>query len=88
MVTWGDEALMTDRIGYYSKNVLINAAPTSAHFHEEYPHQVQGWMYDEKYMNSDFNYEDLEKQYQDFQDKTPSNPAEMKKDLDDSHKNL
>ena len=45
-------------------------------------------MYDEKYMSSDFNYEDLEKQYQDSQDKTPSNPAEMKKDLDDSHKNL
>ena len=38
MVLWGDDALATDHVGFYSKNVLVNAAPTSGHFHEEYPH--------------------------------------------------
>ena len=38
MVLWGDDALATDHVGYYSKNVLINAEPTVGHFHEEYPH--------------------------------------------------
>ena len=47
MVLWGDECLATDHVGYYSKNRLISEAPTSAHFHEEYPHQVQAWMYTE-----------------------------------------
>lgn len=65
MVLWGDDALKTDHIGFYSKNVLINAEPTSGHFHEEYPHQVQAWMYEENYMNTDFNYEDIEKKYMD-----------------------
>ena len=34
MVLWGDDALKTDHIGYYSKSVLINEAPTSGHYHE------------------------------------------------------
>ena len=64
MVLWGDDALKTDHVGYYSKNVLINAAPTVGHYHEEYPHQIGAWMYDETYNNTDFNYDELEKQYQ------------------------
>jgi len=38
MVLWGDDALKTDHVGFYSKNVLINAEPTAGHFHEQYPH--------------------------------------------------
>ena len=34
MVLWGDDALKTDHIGYYSKDVLINEAPTAGHYHE------------------------------------------------------
>ena len=34
MVLWGDDALATDHVGFYSKNVLVNAAPTAGHFHE------------------------------------------------------
>ena len=65
MVLWGDEALQTDHVGYYSKNRLINEQPTAGHFHEEYPHQIQAWVYDHEYLNTEFNYEDLEKKYQD-----------------------
>ena len=60
MVLWGDDALATDHIGYYSKNVLINAEPTAGHYHEQYPHNIGAWMYDETYNNTDFNYSDLE----------------------------
>ena len=34
MVLWGDDALKTDHIGYYSKDVLINEAPSAGHYHE------------------------------------------------------
>ena len=85
MVLWGDEALISDHVGFYSKNRLVNAEPTSAHFHEEYPHQVQAWMYDEHYMNTDFNYEDLEQQYIDKQDSTPTDPQSLKDQLDQKH---
>jgi len=60
MVLWGDEALATDHVGYYSKNVLLNSAPSAGHYHEEYPHQIGAWLYDEKYLNDEFNYEDVE----------------------------
>ena len=40
MVLWHDETLMSDHIGFYSQNRLINEAPTPGHFHEEYPHMV------------------------------------------------
>ena len=40
MVLWGDDALASDHIGYYSKNVLVHAEPTSGHFHESYPHMI------------------------------------------------
>ena len=60
MVLWGDDALASDHVGFYSKNVLLHEAPTAGHFHEQYPHMVGAWMYDNQYMNTDFNYEDLE----------------------------
>ena len=63
MVLWGDEALKTDHVGYYSKNVLINGEPTSGHYHEEYPHMVGAWMYNSEFLNPEFNYEDLESKY-------------------------
>ena len=65
---WGKQliysqtALDTDHIGYY-KPVLIHGAPTSVHFHEQYPHIVSGWMYDHLYLSDDFNYDDLEGKY-------------------------
>ena len=57
MVLWGDECLKSDHIGFYNKNVLLHAEPTSGHFHEEYPHQVQAWAYDEHYLNAEFDYD-------------------------------
>ena len=86
MVLWGDEALKTDHIGFYSKNELVNPVPTAGHFHEQYPHQIGAWMYDEQYVNSDFNYEDLEQKWTDAQNATASNPADMKAQLDQAHK--
>ena len=46
MVLWGDQALATDHIGFSSKNVLLNKAPTAGHFHEQYPHQAGAWVHD------------------------------------------
>ena len=60
MVLWSDTTLNSDPIGYYSKDVLVTAEPTAGHFHEEYPHQIGAWMYDEHYNNTEFDYNDLE----------------------------
>lgn len=84
MVLWGDECLEGDHIGFYSKNVLVNPKPTSAHYHEEYPHQIGAWMYDDTYANVDFNYDDLEKQYDDKQRSTATTPADLKNQLDEA----
>jgi hypothetical protein len=46
---------------------MINPAASPVHFHEQYPHMVTAWVYDHKYLNDDFNYEDLEKNYIDQQ---------------------
>ena len=62
MLQYGPEALATDHIGYY-KPVLLNGQPSTVQFHEQYPHQVTAWVYDHQYLNEDFNYDDLEKQY-------------------------
>ena len=86
MVLWGDAALNTDHVGFYSKNVLINGAPTSGHYHEEYPHQAGAWLYDEKYINEDFNYDDVEQQYADAEAASTSTAADVKAQLDDAHK--
>ena len=85
MVLWGDDALASDHVGFYSKNRLINGAPTSAHFHEEYPHQTQAWMYNDHYVNTDFNYDDLEAKYA-SQQATIGDAAGLKQQLDESHK--
>uniref|UniRef100_A0A7S3IJR4 Uncharacterized protein n=1 Tax=Strombidium inclinatum TaxID=197538 RepID=A0A7S3IJR4_9SPIT len=87
MVLWGDEALEGDHVGFYSKNRLINEAPTAGDFHEEYPHQVQAWMYDHNFMNTDFNYDDVEGGYASKQDATPYAPEDLKSKLDDAHHN-
>ena len=85
MVLWGDEALAVDHIGFYSKNKLINEAPTSGHFHEEYPHMGQAWIYDDQYLNADFNYNDEEANYQAKQNALQADPAALKRDLDQQH---
>lgn len=59
---YGPEALATDHIGYYSP-VLLHGEPSSVHFHEQYPHMVSAWVYDHKYMDESFDYNDLEKKY-------------------------
>ena len=43
-------------------------------------------MYDETYNNTDFNYEDLERQYQDREDATVITPEDLRTKLDDAHK--
>ena len=62
-VIWGDKALMTDHIGYYSKDVPAVAQPTTANYHEEYPHMVSAYVYSHHYLDSEFDYEDLEQKY-------------------------
>ena len=86
MVLWHDDALATDHIGFYSKNVLVNPTPGAASFHEEYPHQIQGWMYDDHYVNAEFNYEDEEAKYQQAQNSSASDPQSLRRELDNSHK--
>ena len=87
MVLWGDDALTTDHVGYYSKDVLINAPPSAGHYHEEYPHQVGAWMYNEKYLNEDFNYEDMEAKWSQQQaNQSNDSPDVLKKELDEAHK--
>jgi hypothetical protein len=63
-LVYGPEAIASDHVGFYSKKVLMHGTPTDVHFHEEYPHMVSTWVYDEKFLDPTFNYEDLEKEYQ------------------------
>ena len=60
MVLWGDDALMTDRVGYYSKSVPVYGKPSEVNFHEEYPGMVSAWLYDHQYLDATFDYNDLE----------------------------
>jgi hypothetical protein len=46
---------------------------------------VTAWVYDHKYLNDDFNYEDLEKEYLDKQAKERTSPADLKEKLDQAH---
>ncbi len=82
---YGHEALKTDHIGFYSKDVLVSGSPTSVHFHEQYPHMVSAWVYDHKYLNADFNYNDLEKEYLNEEKKSTESPADLKEKLDQAH---
>ena len=43
-------------------------------------------MYDDHYLNTDFNYEDLEAKYAAQQAGTSADPAGLKEKLDESHK--
>ena len=81
---YNDTALQTDHIGYY-KPVLVTGEPSTVHFHEQYPHMVTPWVYDHKYLNDEFNYEDLEKQYLDKEAKTKTSPETLKQELDRAH---
>ena len=63
MVLWGDKALETDHFGYYSKNVPVYGKPSEVDYHEEYPHMVSAWVYDHQYLDTTFDYNDLEKDY-------------------------
>jgi hypothetical protein len=85
MLLYGNEALATDQIGYYTP-VSIHGEPTSVHFHEQYPHMVSAWVYDHKYLNEDFDYNDLEKQYLDSEMKQTTSPDALKQQLDQAHK--
>ena len=62
MVLWGDKALETDHVGFY-KPVLLHGEPKIGDFTEQYPHMVGAWVYDHQYLNSEFNYDDLESDY-------------------------
>jgi hypothetical protein len=62
MVLWGDKALDTDHFGYY-KPVLVHGEATETEFNEQYPHIVGMWVYDHQYLDSEFNYDDLESEY-------------------------
>ena len=62
-VLWGDEALNTDHIGFYSGTVKAFGEPTGDNYHEQYPHMVSAWVYDHQYLDAEFNYEDLERKY-------------------------
>ena len=86
MVLWHDDCLATDHIGFYSQNQLLNPTPRSAHFHEEYPHHIQGWMYDDHYINAEFDYTNLERTPQQEQETQASDPVALKRALDSSHK--
>lgn len=74
----------TDHFGYY-KPVLLNGKPSDGHYHEQYPHMVTGWIYDHKYLNRDFNYEDLEQKYLNEQAKTGQSQQDLKQQLDQAH---
>lgn len=85
MLMYGPAALATDQIGYYNP-VLLHGEPTRVHFHEQYPHMVTAWVYDHKYLNEDFNYEDLEGDYLRQEEKGGQSAEELKKTLDQAHK--
>ena len=82
-VLWGDEALATDHVGYY-KPVLAHGEPSDVAFHEEYPHMVSAWVYDEMYLDATFDYDDLEGKYLAQQSSNAEERAEAKAKLDES----
>ena len=50
---------------------------------------ISGWVYDQQYMNDDFNYEDLEQQYLDNQAKNKNiDSRSLKEQLDQAHKSM
>ncbi len=47
---------------------------------------VSAWVYDHKYMNDEFDYNDLEKQYLDSELKSGETVQSLKEQLDHAHK--
>ena len=47
---------------------------------------VTAWVYDHKYMNDDFDYNDSEKQYLQGQQKSGESAVDLKSQLDEAHK--
>ena len=43
---------------------------------------MTGWVYDHQYLDAEFNYEDLEKEYQEQEEKSSSSPESLKSQLD------
>ena len=82
-VLWGDEALATDHIGFYQP-VLAHGEPSQVAFHEEYPHMVSAWVYDEMYLDAEFNYNDVEGQYLAQQSSSGETAAEARAKLDEA----
>eukprot|EP00349_Pseudokeronopsis_sp_Brazil_P001237 CAMPEP_0202956692 /NCGR_PEP_ID=MMETSP1396-20130829/1194_1 /ASSEMBLY_ACC=CAM_ASM_000872 /TAXON_ID= /ORGANISM="Pseudokeronopsis sp., Strain Brazil" /LENGTH=146 /DNA_ID=CAMNT_0049673825 /DNA_START=103 /DNA_END=543 /DNA_ORIENTATION=- len=78
------EALASDPIGYYKPKTLYESA-TDVHFHEEYPHMVTAWVYDEKFLNDDFNYEDMEAKYLAQEQMNKVEPQDTKRKIDAVH---
>ena len=85
MVLWGDKALATDHIGFY-KPVKLFGEPSDGNFHEEYPHMVSAWVYDHHYLDTSFNYEDVEAQYLGKSARSGESAIEAKAALDAAHK--
>eukprot|EP00347_Sterkiella_histriomuscorum_P019632 403340883 len=83
-LVYTDTALQTDHFGYY-KPVLLSGEPTTVHFHEQYPHMVGAWVYDNQFTDENFNYEDLEAQYLRKQKTTTTDPQTVKQQLDQHH---
>jgi hypothetical protein len=81
-VLYGDEMLQSDPIGFY-KPLPVHGEPTELHYHEQYPHMGGAWVYDNHYMQEDFNYEDLEAQYMEKQ--TSLSAEAMKEKMDEVH---
>ncbi len=81
-VLWGDAALATDHFGFYSGEVKAFGEPSGANFNEEYPHMVSAWVYDHHYLDSEFNYEDLEKKYLEQEASSSESAADARKRLD------
>lgn len=47
---------------------------------------VTAWVYDHKYLNEDFNYDDLESDYMNKQEKSQQTPESLKQQLDEAHR--
>ena len=79
---WGDAALATDHIGFYSGKVKAFGEPTGANYNEQYPHMVSGWVYDHHYLDADFNYEDMEAKYLASEAQSGETASEGRKRID------
>ena len=81
-VLWGDAALATDHIGFYSGTVKAFGEPSEGNYHEEYPHMVTAWVYDHAYLDAEFDYEDLENKYLASEAKSDETATDARKRID------